>query len=265
LCSLVDTHCHLDFNLFDSDREDVLQRAQEAGMVRILNPGIDLPSSEAALSLADQYPLVYAAIGVHPNDALTWNAASLAELRRLAQHPKVVAIGEIGLDYYRQHAPQDLQMRIFEEQLQLAGELGLPVVIHNREATADLLPILNRWAADLDRDGSQLVKHPGVLHSNSASLAAAREAISLGFMIGFSGPITFQKANELRQTAVGIPLQSILVETDAPFLTPEPYRGRRNEPAYVYYVVEKLAEIHSIPYNATADITEANAKTLFSW
>lgn len=265
MCPLADTHCHLDFNLFDTDREAALERAYESGVVRMLIPGIDLESSRKAISLADHHDALYVAVGIHPNEAHTWDAQSLSELRRLAAHPKVVAVGEIGLDYYRQHSPQDVQRRIFHDQLEVAAELSLPVVIHNREATVDLLPILAAWVAELGRVGSTLSEHPGVLHSYSADLDSARRAVSLGFFLGFTGPITFRKAHDLRQVVAGVSLESILVETDAPFLAPEPHRGRRNEPAYVRLVADKIAELHNISQETAAAVTYANAGKLFRW
>jgi len=265
LCTLADTHCHLDFNLFDPDREAVIERALAAGVEKILNPGIDLRSSMQALSLADHYEMVFAAVGVHPNDAKTWDEGTLSELRKLAAHPKVVAIGEVGLDYYRQYAPHELQKRILLNQLELAAELSLPVVIHNREATSDMLPILSKWAAELVRNGSALGQRSGVLHSYSADLESARQAIAAGFFIGFTGPVTFRKAQELRQVAAGIPLDKLLVETDAPFLAPEPHRGRRNEPSYVRLVADKIAELQNTEVETAAAVTYNNAGKLFRW
>lgn len=261
----VDTHCHLDFNTFDDDRQEVLGRAQDAGIVKILNPGIDIPSSRSAVALAEEFDAVYAAVGIHPNDALTWNASSKRELEELAKHPKVVAIGEIGLDYYRDRAPHELQQQIFIDQLEMAAELGLPVVIHNRQATADILRLLEEWSADLRQAGSDLVQNPGVLHSFSGDLPSAHNAISMGFKIGFTGPITYKNADELRRVAGSLPLESALIETDAPFLTPQSKRGSRNEPSYVKYVAEKLAELHNIDIDTTAQATYVNAKKLLKW
>jgi TatD DNase family protein len=265
LCSLADTHCHLDFNLFDTDRESVLERARESGVVRILNPGIDLGSSRKAISIADLNNDLYAAVGVHPNDASTWEVQSLSDLRKLTDHPKVVAIGEIGLDYYRMRTPPDFQKHVFQDQLELAAELSLPVVIHNREATLDLMTIISSWVVELRKVGSTLSEHPGVLHSYSADFHTAMQAISLGFYIGFTGPITFRKAEDLRLVAAGIPLEAILVETDAPFLTPEPHRGKRNEPAYVGRVADKIAELQKISQDKAYEATFANSKKLFRW
>jgi TatD DNase family protein len=265
LASLADSHCHLDFNLFDPDRDAVLERALSSGVERMLNPGVDLASSRSAIELAGRYEPVYVAVGVHPNDALTWDDQTLAELRRLAQHPKVSAIGEIGLDYYRKNTPPDWQRRVFRMQLELAGELGLPVVIHSRESISELLPLLSGWVAELARAGSPLAAHPGVLHSFSADLDSAREAISLGFFIGFTGPVTFPKAHELRQVVTGLPLESILIETDAPFLAPQEHRGERNEPSYVRFVADKIAQLHGRQADEVCAATYENARLLFKW
>jgi TatD DNase family protein len=260
---LVDTHCHLNFELFASDRAETLERARAAGVRGILNPGIDISSSQAALHLADQEPELFAAVGIHPNDASHWDEDSLPALRRLASHPKVVAIGEIGLDYYRDRTPRHQQEHAFQRQLELAAELNLPVIIHNRDATSDTLQILADWSVDLA--GGPLSGRCGVLHSFSGSLQEAHQAIELGFYIGITGPVTFRKADELRQVAAGIPLDRLLIETDAPFLTPHPHRGQRNEPAYVRFVAEKIAEIHSLPFETAAQAAAANAERLFNW
>jgi TatD DNase family protein len=262
---LVDTHCHLDFNSFDSDRPQVIQRAREAGVNRILNPGINLESSRKAIELAESQPEVYTAVGVHPNDALGWQEDTLASLRLLAGNAKVVAIGEIGLDYYRDRAPRDLQRQIFREQLSLAAELGLPVIIHNRDATGDLLEILADWYSSLLASDSLLAGRPGVLHSYSEGVEPARDAMAMNFFIGFTGPVTFRKAPELQRVAEAIPVERVLVETDAPFLAPHPYRGKRNEPAFVRLVAAKIAELHNISYDSIVSHTTANASRLFQW
>lgn len=262
---LTDTHCHLDFEAFDVDRNDVLERSMDAGIIRILNPGIDLATSRKAIALAEAHAQVFAAIGVHPNDALSWNDDTIFHLRRLANNPKVVAIGEIGLDYYRRRSPYEQQRRIFLEQLALAAELSLPVIIHNRQATQDILAMISEWYGELVRSGSPLAQRPGVMHSYSGEEDFARQAIEMNFYIGFSGPLTFRNARDLQQVAAALPLDHILVETDAPFLTPHPHRGQRNEPAYVHYVAEKIAVLHQISYSKATEITTANAARLFTW
>jgi TatD DNase family protein len=268
----VDTHCHLNFESFDTDRAGVLARARESGVIRILNPGIDLPTSQAAVALAQANPEVYSAIGVHPNSALSWTTGTLDELRQLARHAKVVAIGEIGLDYYRTWAPQDLQRNIFQQQLQLAAEVHLPVVIHSRNKSAedrravvDVISMLAEWAAELRSQGLEVSQHPGVLHSYSDNADTAVRVFGLGFFIGVTGPVTFRSAVELQDVVAASSLDHLLIETDAPFLTPHPYRGKRNEPAYVRFVAERIAQIHNLPVEEVAEITTMNAVKLFHW
>ncbi|RLC60971.1 MAG: hydrolase TatD [Chloroflexota bacterium] len=248
---LIDSHAHLNFPQFDADREAVIARARKAGLVAILNVGTDLASSRAAVKLAEKYDFLYAAVGVHPHDARTLTPTVLDELRRLARHPKVVAIGEIGLDYYRDLSPRPMQQWAFADQLALAAELGLPVVVHSREAHDDVLATLQGW------DGV------GVLHSYSAGPERLEEVLELGFYIGISGPVTFPKANRLRAVAATVPLERLLVETDCPYLTPVPHRGRRNEPAYVQYVVEAVARARETSPKAVARATADNARRLF--
>jgi TatD DNase family protein len=262
---LVDTHCHLDFNSFDEDRDQIIDRAREAGIIRILNPGINLKSSENALKLADQYPEVYAAVGVHPNDGSSWEAGTISKLRELAAHSKVIAIGEIGLDFYRDRTPRDLQKIMFQEQLDLAAELDLPVVIHTRDSIDEVLNILAVWCEGLAESQSKVLERPGVLHSFSGDLEEAGQATGLKFLVGITGPVTFRNAKELQDLVIRLPLQDILIETDAPFLTPHPYRGKRNEPARVKLVAEKIAGLHQEAYNTVTNFTTANAARLFQW
>lgn len=262
---LADTHCHLDFELFNEDREEVLERAFGAGVDRILVPGIDLASSKAAVALADRYPQVYAAVGIHPNETTALDGRALEELAELGSHPKVVAVGEIGLDYYRDRAPRSLQQQIFRQQLILAAGLELPVIIHNRQAAEDLLAALADWHTGLRETGSPLFERPGVLHSFSESTAIAERAIGINFKIGITGPVTFRNAPGLRETVAELSLAHILTETDAPFLTPHPHRGERNEPAFVRFVAEKISEIHSLSLEEVAAQTSSNANRLFNW
>lgn len=247
---LVDSHAHLDFPQFDTDREAVVERARKARVVAILNVGTDLASSRAAVALTEAYDFVYAAVGVHPHDAKTLTPALLEELRTLARHPRVVAIGEIGLDYYRDLSPRPVQRRAFADQLALAGELGLPVVIHSREAHEDVLTALRGWCG------------VGVLHSYSAGPERLEEVLALGFSVGLSGPVTFPNAARLRAVAASVPSDRLLVETDCPYLTPAPHRGKRNEPAYVRYVVEAVAQARGEGPEEIARITARNAARL---
>jgi TatD DNase family protein len=260
---LVDTHCHLDFYNFDNDLAQVLQRAEERKLMRIINPGVDLSSSQAAVDLANKETQIFAAVGVHPNESMAWNDESLARLKELAGQPKVVAIGEIGLDYYRDRAPKSRQLKIFHEQLDLAAEIELPVVIHNREATDDVLEVLEVWHRTLVNSNSKIADRPGVLHSFSGNGDHALKALELNFFLGISGPITFKNAVELHQVVRDAPMENLLIETDAPFLTPHPYRGKRNEPSYVYYVAERIAELRGMTIDEVASITTSNAQRLF--
>lgn len=269
--ALVDSHCHLDFTVFDQDRAAVLARARQAGVRRILIPGIDLETSRNALALAEHFPEVYAAVGVHPNDANGWNDQALAELHRLAQHPKTVAIGEIGLDYYRMRAAPDLQKKILHLQLTVATEYNKPVILHlrnhqeHRQAAVDLLEILRDWWYMLVGRQKKLRQAPGVLHSFSDTEETARLALEMNFSIGITGPVTFHKAQETHRLVERLPLESLLVETDAPFLTPVPHRGQRNEPGYVRLVAEKIAELKKLSLAVVARITTDNAMRLFAW
>ncbi len=260
--TLIDTHCHLDFNAYDGLRDEIIAEAAASGVTRILNPGTDLERSRAAILLAETYPGVYAATGVHPNSTAEFSAAHLDALRDLAAHPKVVAIGEIGLDYYWEDSPKDVQWAAFEAQLDLAAALELPVIIHNRDASDDVLAVLAAWSAALP---AALRDRPGVLHSFSAPQSAAERGLALGFYLGFTGPVTFKNADDLRHIAARVPADRLLVETDGPFLTPHPYRGRRpNRPAYVRFIAERLAALRAVPYDDFAAQTTANAARLFA-
>lgn len=260
---LVDTHCHLDYPDFDGQREEVLARAEAEGVHIVLNPGTNLASSRKAVELAERFEGVYAAVGVHPNDSEDWSRDSLEDLAKLADHPKVVAIGEIGLDYYRDKAPREKQRRIFLNQLGLAVELMVPVIIHNRDADEDLMQILSDWQFSLDAEASPLADRPGVLHSFSGDHAIIDMAEEHNFSIGLTGPITFRNAPELQKMATEIPLEKLLVETDSPFLSPHPLRGKRNEPARVKIIAEKMAELIDVSFEKLAEVTTANALSLF--
>ncbi len=268
---LVDTHCHLYFDAFDADRKVVIEYARLSGVQRMLVPGIDLASSRQALELTRQFPEVYAAVGVHPNDALTWDETTEASLDKLACDPKVVAIGEIGLDYYREWTPRELQVEVLSRQLQLASRHNLPVVIHlrneegNQDASQALLDILSEWVQNLDEQGSPLAKNPGVIHSFSENSDYARQVIVINFLVGITGPVTFRNASVMRQVVAEVPLESLLTETDSPFLSPHPFRGRRNEPAHVRWVTEKIAEIRSQPLEDVKKVLSQNAERLFHW
>jgi TatD DNase family protein len=269
---LIDSHCHLDFDAFDSDRQLVIDRATASGVVGILDPAIDLVTSRNILQLAARQEMVNAAVGVHPNSASTWTDETPEMLEELARRPKVLAIGEIGLDYYRDRAAHELQQAVFKSQLSLAARLELPVIIHTRNASLadpraimDALEILEEWCADLEIANSALQDRAGVLHSYSGDTSSALRAIELGFYIGITGPVTFRNAPELQQTVSELPLDRLLIETDAPFLTPHPHRGKRNEPAYIGLVADKIALIHNLEPEVVKQKTTLNAQRLFNW
>lgn len=260
-----DTHCHLDFDSYKTDRSQVLKRALDAGVIWIINPGTDLHTSQAAIDLANKHPKnVSAAVGIHPNFGKPWTADILPTLQEQAHQPEVVAIGEIGLDYYRQHTPFDQQRMMLETQLNLAEKLNLPVLLHNRESTQDLLSILKTWHQGLVNNNHPLSAHPGVLHSFSADYETALAVIEMNFYIGVSGPITFKNAASLKSTVKNLPVTNLLLETDAPFLTPHPHRGKRNEPSYIPLIAEEIARLHNISPKQVAEITYTNACRLFN-
>jgi TatD DNase family protein len=262
---LVDTHCHLNFDAFDYDREQVIKRARENGIYRILIPGIDIETSRSAIDCSDVYDDVYASIGIHPNLGYTWTSQSYEELRKIALHRKVVAIGEIGLDYYRDQTPKKQQQVIFKKQLELAADIGKPVIIHNREASDDILNIIQEWYEGLNNDRSSLVEHPGVMHSFSGNINFAGEIVAYNFKIGITGPITFNNSRLLQELVRSHQTDNLLIETDAPYLTPNPYRGKRNEPANVRIIAEKIAELKEVSFDKIAKVTTAEANRLFGW
>lgn len=242
---LVDSHCHLDLAQFDEDRTDILARAQENGIGCIINPGIDVAHSRKAIELAEAHSDIYAAVGVHPNSSNQVDEAALKALRTLAAHPKVVAIGEIGLDYYWDKVEPGQQKRAFCAQLELAAELGLPVIIHSRESNEDVANILRDWVHSAAFRASPLAARPyaGVLHAFSGDEDLAREAYTWNFVLSLGGPVTFKNARSLHALVPKLDPTRLMLETDAPFLTPHPYRGQRNEPAHVALVCARLAEL----------------------
>jgi len=272
---LTDTHCHLDFNKFDQDRESVLERALRAGVTRILIPALDLESSRSAIQLAEANPNVYAAVGFHPTDLDTFSEKTFEEVQKLARHTKVVAIGEIGIDYYwvKEREERAFQIEALRRQLNWAASIHKPVVLHMREeedawfgqASIDLLSILSEWQRELKAMNHPLAEKPGVLHSFNGNLETAQKAIALNFYIGITGPVTYKNAEEKRNIVKQLPLSRLLIETDAPFLTPVPHRGKRNEPEFVIYIADKIAELHETTREQVAEITAANAARLFGW
>ncbi|MCE1255140.1 MAG: TatD family hydrolase [Anaerolineae bacterium] len=258
----VDTHCHLDYNSLQADIEAVLQRAFEVGVNKIIVPGTDLASSKMAIKLADTYPFIYAAVGIHPNEAQQWQENALTDLRILANHPKVLAIGEIGLDFYRDFASPELQDLALREQLNLAAEVHKPIILHCREAMPALWPIISDWRQKL---GNVLINRPGVFHSFDADLIIAKEIINAGFFIGVGGPITYKNALNRQNLITQLNLEKLVLETDAPFLPPHPYRGKINEPAYIPIIAEKIAQLKKCSIQLIADSTTRNAEFLFQW
>lgn len=252
---LFDTHAHLDDRKYDQDREEMLQRAREAGVERIVNVGYDLSSSRRSLALAEKYDFIYAAVGIHPHDAAVVNGETWDQLLELAAHPKVVALGEMGLDYYRDLSPRPVQQVVFAHQMELAQQVGKPVIIHDRDAHADLLAMVKE-----SRIGE---KTGGVFHCFSGSWEMAKDCLDLGFYISIAGPVTFHNARKLTEVAAKVPLERLLIETDAPYLTPEPYRGKRNESAYVAWVLRKIAELRQMDPEELAVRTFDNGCQLF--
>ena len=262
---LTDTHCHLNYQWFDKDLDEVLERAWEAGVERILIPGFDMESSRKAIQLSENNPRLFAAIGIHPNDAEDWNMEYLPELKDLVQHPKVLAIGEIGLDYYRDRAPRDLQQKIFNFQLELCADIKKPVIIHSRQAMQDVWQILEKWQEDLLISKSPIAQRPGVLHAYEGDLETASKLIYRNFYIGLGGSITYKNARKKLETIANLPIESILLETDSPFLPPHPHRGERNEPSYVSIIAEFLTQTHNTVFDDICQKTSENSDKLFEW
>lgn len=251
---LVDSHAHLDDERFDKDRDKLIKSLKEEGVDLIINVGSDLQSSIKSVSLSEEYENIYAAVGVHPHSAKEMDGSTINVLKSFTGRDKVVAIGEIGLDYYYDNSPRDVQRERFKEQLDLAKEIDLPVIIHTREAAQETFDILKEA-----QDGNL----EGVLHCYSGSVEMALEYIKLGFYISLAGPVTFNNARVSREVAKAVPLDKLLIETDSPYLTPEPNRGKRNEPMYVRYVAARIAEVRGISFKEVASKTAANTKKLF--
>jgi TatD DNase family protein len=249
----IDTHAHLEMEEFEGDREIVLRRAAEAGLSAIVTVGTTVPDCEKAVELARRYPMVYAAVGIHPHEVKDIEGGAYDALQALARREKVVAIGEIGLDFFYNHSPREVQLRRFDEQIDLAEELGLPVIIHDRQAHAETLGILRPRKGRLR----------GVLHCFSGDAAMARECLALGFHLSVAGPVTYPKSDRLREVAREIPLDRLLIETDAPYLAPQPHRGKRNEPAYIVETARRLAETLGLPVEELKKRTTENARRLF--
>ena len=252
--NLVDTHAHLDFPRFKKDRSQVIERAFENELKYIVNIGADLQSSRNSIKLAEQYDNIYATVGIHPHGADKADLEALKELREMAQSDKVVAIGETGLDFHYDNSPREKQKQAFRAQLRLASNMGLPVVIHAREADEDTVKILKEEGIE---------KTGGIMHCFASDKKMARKALDLGLYLAFGGLITFSNLDNLRSIVKDVPLDRLLVETDAPYLTPDPYRGKRNEPLYVKHVAEKIAEIKNISLQEVAETTTKNAEKIY--
>lgn len=250
---IFDTHAHYDDAQFDADREALLSAMPENGVGLILDPGCDLESSRAAIALAEQYPHIYAAVGYHPENCAPYTDADLDILRRLAQHPKVVAIGEIGLDYYwEQNPPKEFQQAVFRAQLALARELDLPVIVHDRDAHADCLAIVKEFP-----------EVRGVFHCYSGSVEMARELWKLGWYLGLDGPVTYKNARRTVEVAAEVPLERLLLETDSPYMAPVPKRGTRNDSRNIRCIAEKIAEIRNMTADAIIRVSAENGRRLF--
>jgi TatD DNase family protein len=251
---LFDTHAHLNATQFNEDVGEVIERARAEGVSHIVVVGFDRPTIARAMELAEGYDFIYAAVGWHPVDAIDMTDDDLSMIEKLASHPKVVALGEMGLDYYWDKSPKDIQKEVFRKQIRLAKKVKLPIIIHNREATADIIEILREENA---------AEVGGIMHCFSGSLEVARQCIEMNFYISFGGPVTFKNAKKPKEVAKEIPLEHLLIETDCPYLTPHPFRGKRNEPSYVKYVAEAIAELKGISWEEVAQKTSDNAKRLF--
>jgi len=251
--TLVDTHAHLNHEDFEQDLDEVLERAMGWGVRRVVVPGFDRVSSERAVQLASR-PMILAAVGIHPHDAGTLSADDLDWFRSQLQEGRAVAVGEIGLDYYRELSPREKQQEAFRAQVRLAREVGRPIIVHNREAGEDVLRILCEEGA---------AETGCVLHCFSEDVRYEERAIELGCYIGIAGPVTYKSSKSLQEVARTVPLDRLLVETDAPYIPPQPFRGRRSEPAHVRLVAEKIAELRSIPLEEVALATTQNADRLF--
>ena len=251
--TLVDSHAHLDFSDFDTDRETVLQRAEDTGIKLIVNIGFDLDSSQKSIELAGKYPFVYAAIGIHPHDAGKAPAGYIEKLEQMAASPKVVAIGEMGLDFFRDRSPRPIQREVFRQQLRLARKVNLPIVIHDRDAHEEVMQILEE--EDLPEAG-------GVMHCFSGDTGLAKRVLAMGLYISIAGPVTYPKNNLLREVAAMTPPGRLLIETDAPFLPPNPFRGKRNEPAYVRYTAEKVAALRGKTTDYIGRLCQENLREL---
>lgn len=260
----VDTHCHLYMEPFRDDLPEVLSRAQHQGVMGYVVPGIDLETSRAAIELSEHYPSVFAAVGIHPNYATRWENTSLQELRALSSHPKVVAIGEIGLDYYRDYAPPELQKAALIAQLELAAERNLPVILHQRNSFHDLQIILKAWLQGTESPNTPTQGARGVFHAFEGGAEELTWITQHGFYIGLAGAITYRSLERTQSLVQLLPWDHVVLETDSPYLTPVPHRGKRNEPTYIPLIAEKISSLSNIPLPTLANTTSTNAIRLFN-
>lgn len=251
---LIDSHAHLEMPEFKKDLEEVIKRAKDSGVEYIFTVGTERRDWLKAIKIAEAYPFIFTILGVHPHNAKEIDEEAYSELKKLCKHQKVKAYGEIGLDFYRNLSPKEIQLKRFREQIGLAKELGLPIVIHDRDAHRETLEILQSERAN---------ECGGIIHCFSGDYEMAKKCINMGFYISIPGTITFKNASRLVEVLEKVPLESILIETDCPFLTPEPFRGKRNEPSYVRFVAQKISEIKRVPFEEVAETTSENALRIF--
>ncbi|MFP5183098.1 TatD family hydrolase [Bacillus altitudinis] len=251
---LFDTHAHLNAEQYNEDLDQVIERAKSEKVEKIVVVGFDRPTITRAMELIEAYDFMYAAIGWHPVDAIDMTDEDLAWIKELSQHEKVVAIGEMGLDYYWDKSPKDVQKEVFRRQIALAKEVNLPIIIHNRDATEDVVTILKEEGA---------AEVGGIMHCFTGSLEIAKACMEMNFYISFGGPVTFKNAKKPKEVVKDIPSDRLLIETDCPYLTPAPFRGKRNEPSYVKYIAEQIAELREISFEELAALTTENAKKVF--
>jgi TatD DNase family protein len=251
---LIDTHAHLNALQYNEDVEEVIERALSEGVSTIVVVGFDRETITRAMELVEQYDFIYAAIGWHPVDAIDMTDEDLQWIESLSEHPKVVGIGEMGLDYYWDKSPKEIQKEVFRKQIALAKRVNLPIIIHNRDATADIVEILQEENAE---------QVGGIMHCFTGSYEVAKQCMDMNFYISFGGPVTFKNAKQPKEVAKQIPLDRLLIETDCPYLTPHPFRGKRNEPAYVKYIAEQIAVLKEVDFEEIAQKTSDNAKKIF--
>lgn len=249
----IDTHTHLQFESYDEDREMVIQRAIKSDVEALITIGTDLKSSKKALDLAENFAVIFASVGIHPNDCEKISQSDIDKIVEMAQKEKTIAIGEIGLDYYRMQAPKETQQEILKKQIQIARELTLPIIIHNRDAHDDIYNVLKKEKAE---------EISGVFHSFTGDLDFLESILALNYHVSFTGPVTFKNTN-YNQLIERVPIEQLLLETDSPFLAPVPFRGKRNEPSYIRFIAEKISQVKEISVDKLAEITSENAKSLF--